>query len=38
MKKIIIFLLLIGFFVNVFAEDDPEDQLEGSVETEDILC
>ena len=36
MKKIIIFLLLIGFFVYVFAEDDPEDQLEGSVETEDI--
>lgn len=36
MKKIIIFLLLIGFFVYVFAEDDPEDQLEGSVEIEDI--
>jgi hypothetical protein len=36
MKKIIIFLLLIGFFAHVFTEDDPEDQLEGSVETEDI--
>ena len=35
MKKIIIFLLL-GFFVYVFAEDDLEDELEGSVETENI--
>ena len=36
MKKIITILLLLGFFVYVFAEDDPEDELEGSVETEDI--
>jgi hypothetical protein len=36
MKKIIIILLLLGFFVYVFSEDDLEDQLEGSVETEDI--
>ena len=36
MKKIIIILLLSGFFVYVFSEDDLEDQLEGSVETENI--
>ena len=36
MKKIIIILLLLGFFVYVFSEDDLEDQLEGSVETENI--
>ena len=36
MKKIITILLLLGFFVYVFSEDDLEDQLEGSVETEDI--